>query len=189
MGTRLHYSHAADDKTEAWKRLACPRSHGQHKIKLGLKMISISILMFLLCVPSSQGDASVSHHSPEAPRASPTVPAVAHGACPRLRLGLPFGLECLPLNRPSPALRHCFLIVCVPLVHPDCESQGYGSHGLAAPCLAQGGHVADSQPCLLNDDLLLFPEAGFHVSGHRRLEPLLPPGPRLASISNDIVSY
>ena len=126
---------------------------------------------------------------PKLPETPLTVPAAAHGACPWLHLGLPFGLGCMPLNHPSPALWHCFLIVYVTLAHPDCEPQGYRSRGLATPCLAQRGHVADAQPCLLNDDLLLFPKAGFHVSGHRRLEPVLPPGPWLASISNDIVSY
>lgn len=42
------------------------------------------------------------------------------------------------------------------------------------PVAGGGGHGADAPLRLLNSDLLLFPKAEFHVSGHRRLERFVP---------------
>lgn len=45
--------------------------------------------------------------------------------------------------------------------------QEHGSPRLAAPCLGLASRAVDAQPRLLTGDLF-FPEARFHVSGHRR---------------------
>ena len=72
------------------------------------------------------------------------TPTVANSPRPWLRLGLPFGLDYMPPNAPSPDCRLCFLLVYVLPVPRDCEPQKDRNHGPAAPCLAWGGHIADS---------------------------------------------
>lgn len=82
----------------------------QCKMKLGLKAATVSILLFLFCVPPPRPRATPQFLTAVPKLSEPPLmtPTVANSLRPWLRLGLPFGLDYMPPNAPLPIASSAF---------------------------------------------------------------------------------